>query len=81
MSLIRQSCESNDRFQKDYNVFISNLDESAISLQLIANTTTNDWIKFLELKSELLQEVMLKFRENDINLAFPSRTVYLKNEN
>lgn len=81
MSLIRQSCESNNRFQKDYNVFISNLDDSAISLQLIANTTTNDWIKFLELKSELLQEVIFKFRENNINFAFPSKTVYLKNEN
>lgn len=81
MSLIKQSCESNNRFQKDYNVFISNLDESAITLQLIANTTTNDWIKFLELKSEILQEVIQKFRENEINFAFPSKTVYLKNEN
>lgn len=81
MSIIKQCCEQNNQFQKDYNVFISNLDDSAISLQLIANTTTNNWIKFLELKSELLQEIIFKFRENNINFAFPSNTVYLKNEN
>ncbi len=80
MSLIKQSCENNDRFQKDYNVFISDLGESAISLQLIVNTTTNDWIKFLEIKSELLQEIIYSFRVNNINFAFPSKTVYVKNE-
>lgn len=80
ISLIKQACENNNNFQKDYNVFISNLDESAISLQLIANTTTNNWIKFLELKSELLQEIIRSFRQNNINFAFPSKTVYLKNE-
>ena len=81
MALIKQSCEDNSRFQKDTNIFISNLGENAITLQLIANTTTNDWVQFLGLKSELLQEVIHKFRENDINFAFPSRTVYVKNEN
>lgn len=81
MSLIKESCENNNRFQKDANVFISNLGENAITLQLIANTSTNNWVEFLGLKSELFQEVIHKFRENDINFAFPSRTVYVKNEN
>lgn len=81
MSLIKQSCENNNKFQKDSNIFISNLGENAITLQLIVNTTTNNWVQYLELKSELFQEVIHKFRENDINFAFPSRTVYVKNEN
>lgn len=81
MALIKLSCENNNRFQKDTNIFISNLGENAITLQLIANTTTNNWIEFLGLKSELFQDVIQKFRENDINFAFPSRTVYIKDEN
>lgn len=80
MALIKQACENNKQLQKEVHIFISNLGENSITIQLIANTTTNDWLKYLKLKSELLQEVIHQFRANDINFAFPSRTVYLKNE-
>lgn len=80
MALIKQACENNKKLQKGVHIFISNLGENSITIQLIANTTTNDWLKYLKLKSELLQEVIHQFRVNDINFAFPSRTVYLKNE-
>lgn len=80
MALIKQACENNKQLQKGVHIFISNLGENSITIQLIANTTTNDWLKYLKLKSELLQEVIHQFRANDINFAFPSRTVYLKNE-
>lgn len=80
MALIKQACENNKKLQKGVHIFISNLGENSITIQLIANTTTNDWLKYLKLKSELLQEVIHLFRANDINFAFPSRTVYVKNE-
>lgn len=81
LSIIKQYCNSCEHFRNDYKLFISELGENSITIQLIANTITNDWLEFLSIKSCLLQNIIKSFRQNDINFAFPSRTVYLKNEN
>lgn len=81
LRLISDICSNCDKFGEDFSVFVSELGENSIRLQLIANTTTNQWADLLKLKSELLRAVIRDFRSNGINFAFPSRTVYLRNEN
>ena len=81
LQILRDIAQNDDEFQKNYIARVSGLGENSIKLQLIANTTTNDWMKFLAIKDRLYKAVLKQFRENGLSFAFPSRTVYVrKNE-
>ena len=81
LRILRDIAQNDDEFQKNYIARVSGLGENSIKLQLIANTTTNDWMKFLAIKDRLYKAVLKQFRENGLSFAFPSRTVYVrKNE-
>lgn len=80
MNIIKEYCENNSKFQKGAKVLISELGENAITLKLMTNTKTYDVLSFAELKSNLFEHVIHEFNANNINFAFPSKTVYLRNE-
>ena len=80
LSLLRSIAENDDEIQNNYIARISALGENAIKLQLIANTKTNNWMTFLEIKNRLYKNVLKEFRANGLSFAFPSRTVYVRND-
>ena len=80
LSVLRDIAQADDEIQKNYIARVSALGENAIKLQLIANTTTNDWMKFLAIKDRLYKAVLKRFRERGLSFAFPSRTVYVRKD-
>lgn len=81
IDILKDICDNDEDIQSGYIAMVSKLGENAITLQLIANTNTNQWMKFLRLKDRLYKTVLKRFRENGISFAFPSRSVYVrKNE-
>ena len=80
LSILRDIAQADDEIQKNYIARVSALGENAIKLQLIANTTTNDWMKFLAIKDRLYKTVLKRFREHGLSFAFPSRTVYVRKD-
>lgn len=80
LSILRDIAQNDEDIQKNYIARISALGENAIKLQLIANTTTNDWMKFLAIKDRLYKNVLRRFRENELSFAFPSRTIYVRKD-
>lgn len=80
LSILRDIAQADDEIQKNYIARVSALGENAIKLQLIANTTTNDWMKFLAIKDRLYKAVLKRFREHGLSFAFPSRTVYVRKD-
>ena len=80
LSILRDIAQNDEDIQKNYIARISALGENAIKLQLIANTTTNDWMKFLAIKDRLYKNVLRRFRENGLGFAFPSRTIYVRKD-
>ena len=80
LSILHSICENEKDIQKGEIARISALAENSIKLQIIANTKTNNWMKFLEIKDRLYKSVLKQFRQNGINFAFPSRTVYVRND-
>lgn len=81
LAILRDIAEKDEEIQTSSIARVSGLGANAIQLQLIANTTTNDWIKFLAIKDRLYKAVLKRFRESGLSFAFPSRTVYVrKNE-
>lgn len=80
LAILRDIAENDEELQSSYLARVSALGANAIQLQLIANTTTNDWMKFLAIKDRLYKAVLKRFRENGLNFAFPSRTVYVRKD-
>ncbi|MCR5266564.1 MAG: mechanosensitive ion channel family protein [Cyanobacteria bacterium RUI128] len=81
LNILRDIAQQDEDIQNNYLARISALGENSIKLQLIANTTTNNWMTFLAIKDRLYKTVLKRFRENGLSFAFPSRTIYVrKNE-
>lgn len=80
LDILKDICDNDEDIQSGYIAMVSKLGENAITLQLIANTNTNKWMKFLRLKDRLYKTVLKRFRENGINFAFPSRSVYVRKD-
>lgn len=79
-NILKNICEQHDKIDNNCNVFISKLGENAISIQLYTNTKTTQWTDYMIVRDELFAEVIKQYRENNINFAFPSKTVYLRND-
>ena len=80
LSILHDICDKEKDIQKGDIARVSALSQNAIQLQIIANTKTNNWMRFLEIKDRLYKSVLKQFRQNGINFAFPSRTVYVRND-
>ena len=72
----------NIEIEKDYQIFLDKLDSSSINIKFIAYVKYPDIANLRRVKEEILKETITKFRENNIDFAFPSQTIYVcKNEN
>ena len=40
----------------------------------------NSELKYLEIKNRMFKTVLKRFRDSGINFAFPSRTLYMRND-
>lgn len=80
LSILKDIAQNDDDIQNNYIARVSALAENSIKLQLIANTKTNDWMTFLEIKNRLYKTVLKQFRMHGLSFAFPSRTVYVRKD-
>ena len=61
--------------------FFENMATSSIVVRLVAYTTEISWAGVTQVKSRLIREIIRRFREEGIEFAFPSTSVYMaKNE-
>ena len=66
---------------KGYQSFIDNLAPSSIVVRLFAQTKVTNYYQFLEYKSNIIREIIHRFRAEGINFAFPSTSVYVEKMN
>ena len=81
LEILNNICDEDEDIKSGHITMVSKLGENAITLQLIANTNTNHWMKYLRIKDRVYKETLKRFRNAGISFAFPSRSVYVrKNE-
>lgn len=54
--------------------------ESSLDVEIFCHVLTVDWNEFLGLREELLLQIMEQVAEAGVELAFPSRTVYIAHD-
>lgn len=60
-------------------VYFDTISNNGIDLQIIAYTSIVDFNEFIQFKEELNYEILATVEKQQIELAYPSQTVYLKN--
>lgn len=82
VQIIEEIFHSNPNVNADYIVFLDKLADSSINITANAYLKTKDINKFRKMKEEILFEIIKKYREEGLDFAFPSQSIYLsKNEN
>lgn len=77
--LIKEIAVSHADIHNDFTIAVHDLGDSSINIRFMGYIKTGSYFKFLKVRGEFLQEAIAKFRENNIDFAFPTRTVYLEN--
>ena len=56
---------------------IEKLDDSSINIRLFSYTSETVWAKYKVIKGRIIREIIHRFREEGIEFAFPSTSVYM----
>lgn len=80
IDIIKEVCDSRQDINKDYTVFLEKLSSSSIDIRLWAYAKTGSYIKFAQIKSEVISEIVKRFRAEGIDFAFPSTSVYIEKQ-
>ncbi len=78
MQIIRDVCSEHNNVTKDTNVFIETLSASSIDIRLQTYVKTGAYASLTKVRSEVIFEVVKRFREAGIDFAFPSQSIYIE---
>lgn len=77
VEILREIALSNETIIEGELAFIDNMSPSSIQVRLVAYTTKSDWASWAQVKSEVIREIIHRYREEGIEFAFPSTSVYM----
>lgn len=75
------SYEDSKGVKKTLLVYVDEFAESSINIMIYSFTNSTNWKSWLEIKEDVLYKIWDILEANNLQLAFPSQTVYLKKEN
>lgn len=78
VKIVEEILENTPEISKDFIVNINALADSAIEIRVHAYAKTRVFATFLKIKEKFLLEVIKQFRENGIEFAFPSQSIYIE---
>lgn len=79
--LLEEIGKNHKDIHNDFTVAIHDLGESSINIRFMGYVKTGSYFKFLKVRGEFIGQVVKAFRENNIDFAFPSRSIYIESDN
>lgn len=80
IDIIKNVCADRKDLTKETIVFVETLSASSIDIRLWAYVKTNSAAKLVQTRSEIIQEIVKRFREENIDFAFPSQSIYIEKQ-
>jgi len=77
-AIIEEILAKSDELAKDRYVFVDKFADSSVDIKFSAYVRTNDYVKYAKIREGILLEILAAYRSEKIELAFPSQTVYVK---
>ncbi len=82
VEILKEIAQRDETILEGETAFIENLAASSIDVRLVCYTSKASWGDFVLEKSRVIREIIHRYREEGIEFAFPSTSVYMaKNEN
>ena len=82
VEILKEIARRDETILEGETAFIENLASSSIDVRLVCYTTKASWGDYVVEKSRVIREIIHRYREEGIEFAFPSTSVYMaKNEN
>jgi len=78
--ILKEIAKQNENLEGDEKVFLENLAPSSIQVRLVAYSKKSQWKDFVEIKGQIIEEIIKQYREENIGFAFPSTSVYIEKE-
>lgn len=80
IEIIKDVCSQDNRLHKNPVVVTETLAASSINIRLYAYVKTSSFNEFIQVRSDVILEIVKRFRQEDINFAFPSQSVYIEKQ-
>ena len=77
--ILEKIAKNNEKIHNDYTVAVHDLGESSINIKFRGYVKGGTYDKFMKVRGEFIEEVIKEFRAAEIDFAFPSRSIYIKN--
>lgn len=80
IEIIKAVCKNHKDVLDGETAFVETLSASSIDIRLLAYVKTNAYAKLAQVRSEVILEIVKRFREENIEFAFPSQSVYIEKQ-
>ena len=80
IEIIKDVCSQDNRHHKNPVVVTETLSASSIDIRLYAYVKTSSFNELIQVRSDVILEIVKRFRQEDINFAFPSQSVYIEKQ-
>lgn len=77
LEILREVAHRDETILDGEHAFIDNMAPSSIVVRLVAYTTKTAWSEYVYVKSEVIRQIIHRYREEGIEFAFPSTSVYM----
>ena len=78
VEILKETANSDDNILEGAIAFVDSLSPSSIVVRLFAQTHVTNYYDYLVYRGEVIKRIVRKFREEDINFAFPSTSLYIE---
>lgn len=79
IKIIEEIFSSDEDVYSDFIVFLDKLADSSINIKAQAYIKTKELNKFRKIKERLMLEIVRQYRQEGIDFAFPSQSIYMVN--
>ncbi len=76
MEIVKEIVTERSDMHKEMTIFIDELAESSVNIRLLAYAKTKAYDTFVKIRSCIYFETIRRFRQEGIDFAFPSTTIY-----
>ena len=79
--ILKETAIEHKDIHNEFTVAIHDLGDSTINIRFRGYVKGGSYDKFLKVRGEFLGQIIEKYRQADIDFAFPTRSVYIENGN
>ena len=77
MDILREIVAEKDNMYNEPFAFLDNMAPSSIQVRLVAYAKVITWAEYAQIKSEIIREIIHRYRIEGIEFAFPSTSIYM----